>query len=533
MITDDDCTIPLLLRHSAARFGTGEALVEGNIRLTHGALLDQALRMGAMLQALGVRRGDRVALLMPPSVAHAIAFLGCAEIGAIAVSLHVRETGETLARIARTIAPRALIHDPVYADKAHAVLEAGAGIARTIHAVSTLTPAAPDAQTPCIPRDLAHYPADHSATRIWPQDTAAIVLSSGTTGVPKGIMHSHATLCASAGAGMRYLGDTPDTAGINGFSTAFIGWFNCTLPFLRAGGKVVFLPKWDPDNYLAAIAGERITTFILVPTMWRMLLAAGPEKHNLSSLRRVGFAGEPMDPATMRRIREIICPAVMNTYGTTETGTWAGCTVMLPQDYANGADPRSVGRAAKDVEIRIIPAGGNIDHPLPPGSEGELVIRGASVAQRIWEQPTLEARVFDRGWWRSGDLAVMDAAGFVTLSGRVDDMIISGGINIMPAPIEEALLSLPQVRECAVLGLPHPQWGQEVTACIVPAQGSAGTRGDLDAARLLKHLETAGIAGYRRPRRFVFLDDLPKGNTGKVSRKLLRQRIAASGPAEG
>jgi len=528
MTAENDHTIPALLRRSAARFGLREALVEGDIRLTHAELLDQALRMAALLQAQGVRRGDRVALLMPPSVAHTIAFLGCAEIGAIAVSLHVRETGDTLAGIARLIAPRALIHDPVHADKARAVLEAGAGIGLSITATSTLSPdAGPEPTTPaalCIPRDLARYPAQHAATRVWPQDTAAIVLSSGTTGLPKGVMHSHGTLCASARAGMRYLGETPDTAGMNIFSTAFIGWFNCTLPFLRAGGKVVFLPKWEPSDYLRTVERERITSFILVPTMWRMLLAAQPGAHDLSSLRQVGFAGEAMDPSTLERIRKTVCARVMNTYGTTETGTWGGCTVMLPEDYAAGADLRSVGRAAEGVEIRIIAPGGAIDQPLPPGTEGELVIRGPSVASRIWERPDLEARVFKDGWWRSGDLAVMDAQGLVTLAGRIDDMIISGGINIMPGPIEEALLAHPQVHECAVLGLPSPDWGQEVTACIVPVS-TAPAESSLDAGVLADHLARTGLAGYKRPRRFVFLKDLPKGNTGKVSRKLLRERL--------
>ena len=522
MTAENDHTIPALLRLSAARYGPREALVEGGIRLTHAELLDQALRMAALLQAQGVRRGDRVALLLPPSVVHAIAFLGCAEIGAIAVSLHVRETGDTLASIARLIAPRTLIHDPVYADKARAVLEACGGITLSITATSTLSPDAAPQTALCIPRDLARYPAQHVATRVWPQDTAAIVLSSGTTGLPKGVMHSHATLCASARAGMRYLGDAPDTAGMNIFSTAFIGWFNCTLPFLHAGGKVVFLPKWEPSEYLRTIAREQITTFILVPTMWRMLLAAQPGAHDLSSLRQVGFAGEAMDPATLERIRTTVCARVMNTYGTTETGTWGGCTVMLPEDYAAGADLRSVGRAAEGVEVRIIAPGGAIDQPLPPGTEGELAIRGPSVASRIWERPDLEEQVFRDGWWRSGDLAVMDGAGLVTLAGRIDDMIISGGINIMPGPIEEALLAHPQVRECAVLGLPSPQWGQEVTACIVPV---SPTQSDLDAGVLEDHLARTGLAGYKRPRRFVFLEDLPWGNTGKVSRKLLRARL--------
>ncbi|MGD9862389.1 MAG: class I adenylate-forming enzyme family protein [Pseudodonghicola sp.] len=513
-------TLPGLLERAARSFPDRIAAVEGTTRLSFAELLAQVHRMANLLHARGIRRGDRVALMMPPSVPHLIAYFGTALLGAIPVAFHVRESEPTLRRIADSIMPRLLVYDVAYQAKAEALLADAPQIAGRVRAVSTLAAdpgGAPDA--PLIPRDLALYPADHDRIALSPDDIATIVLSSGTTGLPKGVIHTHGSVTGGVEQGAEYMGHGPEAATINIFTTAFVGWLNCTLPQLHAGSKIVYLPKWDPAEYLRTIATERITCFILVPTMWRMLLAAGPEAHDLSSVTRVGFAGEAIDAETMRAIRARVCDRVMNTYGTTETGPWGGCTIMLPEDYARGGDLRSIGRAAFGVGIRVIAPGGAVDDVLSPGTEGELILRGPSLAAQIWDRPELTRKVFDNGWWRSGDLATMDADGYITLSGRVDDMIISGGINIMPGQIEDLLLTHASVRECAVAGVPSADWGQEITAFVI-AQGRP------DEAALRAHLTASDLSHYKHPRRYVFLDDLPKGHTGKINRKALKESLA-------
>jgi acyl-coenzyme A synthetase/AMP-(fatty) acid ligase len=306
---------------------------------------------------------------------------------------------------------------------------------------------------------------------------------------------------------------------VNTFTTAFIGWYNCTLPFLYGASKIIYLSRWDPQEFLQTIEREKVTVCFLVPTMWRMLLreAAGKD-YDLSSLERIGYAGEPMDTRTMAELRRKICPNVINTYGTTESGSWGGCTVMLPEDYVGDARIESVGRPGMEVEIRVIRPGGPVDEPVPRGEEGEILISGPSVAGQLWEQPALSRRIFDGRWWRSGDVGRMDEDGYVYLKGRVDDMIITGGINVFPGEVEDALLSHPKVSECAVIGLPSEHWGQQVTAFVI-------CTGIVTADELMEHVDRTSLSSYKKPREYRFVDELPRGNTGKVSRKLLRDRV--------
>ncbi|HEY0315493.1 MAG TPA: class I adenylate-forming enzyme family protein [Sphingomonas sp.] len=515
-----DPTLIDLIARAAEAYPDHEAVVDEISRYTYAELIDLALRMGGMLRDRGVRPGDRVALLSPTCAHHAIAVLGVMGMGAIPCSLHVRESVETLAGVIESIAPRLLIFDGLYEREARALLDGSASLTGLVRLSSPLTPAQARASTggePLIPDDLAAFDPEPGFAPVEADDVAAIVLSSGTTGLPKGIVHSHRTLAASARNGMLYMVADDQARGLNIFSTAFIGWYNCTFPFLCAGGRVVYRARWEPLDYLRAIETEGITACILVPTMWRMLLKhAG--RTDFGSLRRVGYVGEKIDLDTLRTIQSTVCAEVMNSYGATETGTWAGCTVMLPEDYRATGKLDSIGRAARGVEVRIVEPGGPVDRLLPPGQEGELVISGPSVASRIWGQPEVTRKKFDGKWWRSGDLGLMDADGYIYLKGRSDDMIITGGINVLPNVIEDAIRAHPAVAECVVLGMPCDQWGQKVTAFVQSRQA-------LSEEELRGFVDRSGLAGYQKPRAYHFVDDIPRGNTGKISRKQLMEQM--------
>jgi len=213
---------------------------------------------------------------------------------------------------------------------------------------------------------------------------------------------------------------------------------------------------------------------------------------------------------------------VINTYGTTETGSWGGCAVMQPEDYVGDSNIESVGKAATGVEIRIIEPGGSTQQGLAPGEEGEVIISGPSVANQIWEQPELADKIFDGRWWRSGDQGLIDKDGYLYLRGRLDDMIISGGINVMPAQVEETILSHPAVNECVVLGLPNELWGQKITAFILK-------KTEVSVEELTEHVDKSSLSAYKKPRTYYFMDQFPRGNTGKVSRRLLYDLIIKEG----
>lgn len=518
---DPDITLRDLIRRAAEKFPDSEAVVDSTRRYSYAGLLDHVQRMAKLLHSLGVRKGDRVALLMPPSAVHAVALFGTIELGAIPVALHVRESEAVLAALLERTAPRVLVYDGALAEMSHRLRQKASWVTAAVLAISGITPenAGSGANDPVIPRDLGNYVLDFEPMPLAPDDTAVIALSSGTTGLPKGVMHTHRTLVASARCGSGYMSAHARAISVNTFTTAFIGWYNCTLPFLYGASKIIYLSRWDPQEFLQTIEREKVTVCFLVPTMWRMLLreAAGKD-YDLSSLERIGYAGEPMDTRTMAELRRKICPNVINTYGTTESGSWGGCTVMLPEDYVGDARIESVGRPGMEVEIRVIRPGGPVDEPVPRGEEGEILISGPSVARQLWEQPALSRRIFDGRWWRSGDVGRMDEDGYVYLKGRVDDMIITGGINVFPGEVEDAVLSHPKVSECAVIGLPSEQWGQQVTAFVIRT-------GTVTADELMEHVDRTALSSYKKPREYRFVDELPRGNTGKVSRKLLRDRV--------
>jgi len=175
-----------------------------------------------------------------------------------------------------------------------------------------------------------------------------------------------------------------------------------------------------------------------------------------------------------------------------------------------------------EVEIRVVKPGGGPDDTLPAGEAGEVLVSGPSVANQLWQQPALSRRIFSGRWWRSGDLGILDHDGYLYLKGRIDDMIITGGINVLPNEVEQAVLSHPAVSECVVIGLPNEQWGQQVTAFVI-------CTAKVSAAELTEHLDRLGLSGYKKPREFRFVNELPRGNTGKVNRKLLRDQVTKTG----
>lgn len=522
-MSDQALTLRDLVRRAAERYPDNEAVVDSTSRYTYSELLDRIERMAKLLHTKGVRKGDRIALLMPPSASHVIALFGAIELGAIPCALHAREAENTLLAIIERLSPRVLVYDGAFAQKAQSLLNKSCLISAAIRSVSAITPqdqvtTGPD---PIIPAGLDQYKLDFEPMPVALDDTAVIALSSGTTGIPKGVMHTHRTLVASGRCGAPYMSAHSKACSINIFTTAFIGWYNCTLPFLYGGSKIVYLSQWDPKSYLQTIQDENATVCFLVPTMWRMLLRENPQSFDLSSLERVGYAGEPMDTATMAQIRKLICPSVINTYGTTETGSWGGCSVMMPQDYADKSKIESVGKPGTGVEIRVINPSGSVDDVVAAGEDGEVIFSGPSVANQLWEQPALGRKIFQQGWWRSGDMGSMDEQGYLYLKGRIDDMIITGGINVLPGQIEEAVLSHPAVSECVVIGLPSQQWGQQVTAFVTCCEQISGEE-------LAEHVNQSALSSYKKPREYRFVEQLPRGNTGKVSRKLLRDQVMGS-----
>jgi acyl-CoA synthetase (AMP-forming)/AMP-acid ligase II len=527
----DQLTVRAAFHRAARWFPEHPALADEGGRLTYAAAADAARRCAALYHALGVRRGDRVALLLYPSVVHAVAVLGAVELGALPVGLHVRESAEGLAATLARLSPRVLVFDAALEGLAAEVLARCRLVTGAVRARSAAAPAASAvAADAVLPDDLAAAGPAREPMPAREDDPVAIVLSSGTTGLPKGIVHTNRTFLESARGAIYYWGGIkPHDSILNPMTTSFIGWYNLALPFLNVGAKSVFLHRWDPRAYLAAVERERITHVFLAPTMWRLLLREDVTRHDLSSVKIAYFAGEMMDRTTLQRIRERVCPRVANVYGSTESGSCSAGTVLFEEDMTFER-LGSVGKPLLNADLRVIRPGGTAADELPPGERGEVIIRGPSVAAEVWDDPATSRAKFEEPgpWWHSGDEGWLDPEGFLHLSGRIDDMIISGGINVHPAVVEDALLAHPAVAECAVVGVPDPEWGQRIKAFVVP-RGPAPAPEALDA-----FLRAGPLPGYQRPRLYEVVGALPHTATGKVNRRALRARAAGPpAPAPG
>jgi fatty-acyl-CoA synthase len=478
---------------------------------------------------LGAVSGEPLALLCPPSAIYLVAWLGAVRLGALPMALHTRESATTLAAVCRKMGARLLVYDASMESLAAGIAVGYPELAACIEALSAVPPQRGGAFSAAasIPSDL-NEERSVALARPAEDDPAVIVLSSGTTSLPKGIVHTHRGFIENARSNLHlYQGLLPRDRSVVPLSTAFIGCYNGWFPFLNAGACTIFMEHFDLGDLLRRVTEERATHVFLTPTLWRRLLNSDQQGADFSSVRLIGFAAEPMDAPTLKRLREKISPNVVQMYGSTELGAAGSC---ITAEEMVGDRLASVGRPLLNGDLRVVVPGGGPADEVPPGEVGEILVSSPSLAAGIWRDPEATAASFvvdgDRRWWRSRDLGRIDAGGYLYLEGRRDDMIISGGINIMPARVEEVLLAHRGVAECTVIGVPDPEWGERVHAFVVRADPA------LDAATLDGHVRKSDLSPYQRPRAYVFVAELPRTPTNKVLRRALREAALRDADAD-
>ena len=310
-------------------------------------------------------------------------------------------------------------------------------------------------------------PFDVAANRPKPSDIAAIVFSSGTTGRPKGIMHSQKTLLEAAKGGQVVMGPiTPDSATLLYMQPSFAAWPIIVLPYVAGKAKVCFGKAFTPAAFLESCQRERITLAPLVPTMWRMVFEADPENYDLSALTLVSISGEAPAPSDVRQLYDRFCKNICCVYLSGEAFTASG-VMANTRDLMERGKIGSSGRPVVGGDVRILVPGGSFDDEAENGETGEIAISGPSLAIGYWKDPELSREKFRDGWWRSGDLGRLDADNYLWVSGRIDNVINSGGIKVSGEEIEHALLSHPSVAQCAVVGQPDQRLGQRIEAYLV------------------------------------------------------------------
>ncbi|HEY4985519.1 MAG TPA: class I adenylate-forming enzyme family protein [Bradyrhizobium sp.] len=502
-----------LFIRSAQWRGRNELFVDEEDRITGLDALDAALKIAQSYADHGAAEGALVAFLCRSSARHAVAWFAAPLSGRVACSLHVRETPEKLGRALAWLEAKVLVHDADLEAEAIAAISASA---QPIKRISLGAGGSAETDYATIVARSASF--DVLARRPRPDDLAAIVFSSGTTGRPKGIMHSQKTLLEAAKGGQVVMGPiTPDSATLLYMQPSFAAWPIIVLPFVAAKAKVCFGKVFTPPAFLETCQRERVTKAPLVPTMWRMVFDASPENYDLSALTLVSISGEVPAPSDVRQLYDRICRNICCVYLAGEGFT--ACGVMADtRDLMERNKIGSSGRPVLGVDLRILMPGGGFDDEAPPGETGEIAISGPSLSIGYWKDPELTRARFRNGWWRSGDLGRLDDDNYLWVSGRIDNVINSGGIKISGEEIEHTLLSHPAIAQCAVVGQPDSRLGQRIEAYVVvrgiPPDGD-------ELGRFLR--EQCHLAGFKVPKAFHLLDALPTGPTGKLFRRALRR----------
>jgi acyl-CoA synthetase (AMP-forming)/AMP-acid ligase II len=501
-------SIPALTAAAAERFGDAPAIVDGDTRMSWAELHEQAGRFASGLAAAGVGKGDRVAVWTFNSAEFVIAVLGLWQAGAVLVPVNTRFKGTEATDILGRSRARALVTATDFLDTDYVAMlqEAGADLPALETIVTTRGPTAPGT----IGWSDFLGEAGFEGPALGPDDTSDILFTSGTTGVPKGVVQTHG----------RTLGIATDWVAMTGLSADdrylmvnpyfhMFGLKAGILACVAAGATMYPEPVFDVDRILARVADERITVLPGPPTLYQSILDH-PERdrHDLSTLRVAVTGAADIPVELIRRVREELPFSLIITgYGLTEAGTASGTSADDdPETVAT-----TVGRARPGFEIRI------------EGDEGtgEILLKGPTVMAGYLDDPEATALALsDDGWLRTGDLGTLDDRGNLQIVGRVKDMFIVGGFNAYPAEIENALLRHPAIQQAAVIGVPDERLGEVGMAFVVAAGGA-----DIDPDEVIAWCRDQ-MANYKVPRAVEMIDELPLNATGKVEKNVLRERAA-------
>jgi acyl-CoA synthetase (AMP-forming)/AMP-acid ligase II len=506
-------TIPAAVQRAAREFGTAEAIVDGDVRISFAQLLDDVRDHARFLIGRGIEAGDRVAVWAPNTYHWVIAALGAQYAGATLVPINTRYTGhEAFDILQRTHATALIVTGPFLGADRLAQLRAVAGpgglpALEVVVRIPTDASTKPDDVVDWDERfaDVSADEADARAEKIAADDVSDILFTSGTTGRSKGVLSAHRQVldvaqawaaCGEVDAGDRYLL-------VNPFFHSF-GYKAGIVVCLLTGAAMVPMASYDVEGALRLVQDERITVLPGAPTIYQMMLDHDARtSYDLSSLRFAVTGAAVVPVALVERMQsEMGFDIVLTAFGMTEAVVVTMCRRTDPPSLV----ARTCGRATAGFELRI-------------GDQDELLLRGPNVMLGYLDDPDATREAIDPdGWLHTGDVGALDDNGYLTITDRLKDMYISGGFNVYPAEIEQALARLDGVAEAAVIGVPDERLGEVGVAFVVP-------RDSIDADTVLSFCRER-LANYKIPRRIEFRDSLPRNLSGKVLKVTLREEFS-------
>jgi long-chain acyl-CoA synthetase len=485
-----------ILTETAERIGDRTAFKLDDIELNYSMLDEGSARVAALLRSKGLEAGERVGLMMPNVPYFPAIYYGILRVGGVVVPMNVLLKQREVAFYLEDPGAKLLFAWADFGEAAEAGAEKAGAEAILVK-----------------PGDfeklLAEQEPDREMADKAPEDTAVILYTSGTTGKPKGAELTHANLHRNSAGVSQKLGEMGEHDVLLGALPLFHSFGQtCTMnSAVSVGATVTMLPRFDPDKALEIIERDRVTIFQGVPTMYNaMLHSESCDDADCSTLRLCMSGGAAMPAELMRSFEERFGCIILEGYGLSETS---------PVASFNHPDrerkPGSIGTPIEGVEMQVWDDDGN---ELPQGEVGEIVIRGHNIMKGYWNRADANKEaITEDGWFRTGDMAKVDEDGYFFIVDRKKDLIIRGGYNVYPREIEEVLYEHPAIQEAAVVGVPHDELGEEVGAAVVLKEGES-----VDADELKSYVKEQ-VAAYKYPRKIWFLDDLPKGPTGKILKR--------------
>ncbi|MBV9166497.1 MAG: long-chain fatty acid--CoA ligase [Solirubrobacterales bacterium] len=476
-----------------------------DIEISYRQLDEASARVAGVLGAKGIGAGERVGIMLPNIPYFPICYYGVLRAGGIVVPMNVLLKEREVAYHLSDSGARVVFAWDGFAQEA----EAGAREAGTEYVVVKVGEfeqllARTEPRPEMVDRDES--------------DTAVILYTSGTTGTPKGAELTHANLLGNCerARSLFDLGSDRVTLGALPLFHSF-GQTCAMNATIGGGGMLTLLPRFEAAKALEIIERDRVNVFEGVPTMYGALLHSPErERFDTSSLEVCASGGAALPVELLRGFEQAFGCEVLEGYGLSETSPVASFNHPERERKAG-----SIGTAIRDVEMKVVD---DHDSPVPVGEVGEIVIRGPNVMKGYWNRPDATEEVMRGGWLHTGDLATVDEDGYFFIVDRKKDMIIRGGYNVYPREVEEVLYEHPAVREAAVVGLPHDELGEEVGAAVVLKEGAQTT------AQELSEYVKGQVAAFKYPREVWFVEDLPKGPTGKILKREIKAPAKTTAP---
>lgn len=508
-------------RRNAYRFGEKLALVAPGAELSWQQLNEQVNALANHLRALGLAKGDRLAIVSAPRAEVVIAYFAAAKAGLAIVPIHTGLVEREVEFMLRDVGARALL---VEAELAGALASAIAAVASIKHVIMI----GPGAQSASFAAIIAGGDTREPPATVADGDLFAIRFTSGTTGVPKGCPSTHQDWLRRSYNFLAHITHTSDDRALLMSPLSLGVGSSMLMSYSIVGAQMHLFSRFDPVEALSCIERRAITTFMIpVPSLFARLLAACSERqYRLDSLRVVGYGGAVFPiPLLLETLAQFKC-GFFGVYGHLEAGGFS--TYLMPDDHRlDGLSPaaretklrrlRSCGREALQADVRVVDEAGV---QLPPGEVGELVVRTEGMITDYWNRPGEIDKSIRSGWFHTGDAAYVDGDRYVYIADRIKDVIRTGGMNVSSIEVENVVLETPGVREAAAIGLPDPRWGEQIAVCVIAEQ--PGER--LEQAILQRCRDQ--LANYKVPKRVIFVDAIPKNSMGKALKRELKAQFA-------